>query len=439
VALYMAHDRVAFALHDLGHFVEDEASLAMALALGHQMSLSIATGTSEQTARFQWLRWLDTVQKHVACRYMPQPLTSFAHLTPLCVKAAYGPITVIASLEREPVSVDGVKVASPGFYARSANGAIEAGRLVEYAGRRYDPPLEFIRERGPAEEHWWLFGSSPVVLPADGARAAYEVLGTVRRQSKVVQSDQAKWIVATPPLLGAQPPAELAERPPAQWPQAPQYIGVVAMEPNGPDPAWSDAGPDKWIEALTKSDILSRLAIKVRKLRAPDEVLIACQQPRTVLAIINPYGERFPVEAPERAEAMLDAVSAYVRNGGIWWETGGYSFFYPCWPQRTNGRITGWQSGRGMGGLSHILGSPLVLPDGLPPEKLAVTDSARALLTAETASKLDGAEAVVNRPLPPEQDGWSLLVGPSGPYIAGYQLAGWGYLFRVGGVGRLEL
>lgn len=45
------------------------------------------------------------------------------------------------------------------------------------------------------------------------------------------------------------------------------------------------------------------------------------------LLILNPYGELFPVDREEDYAAGLDRVRAYVKAGGNWLETGGYSFY----------------------------------------------------------------------------------------------------------------
>ncbi|MGN0846178.1 MAG: hypothetical protein ACI4RA_02195 [Kiritimatiellia bacterium] len=48
---------------------------------------------------------------------------------------------------------------------------------------------------------------------------------------------------------------------------------------------------------------------------------------RDHLLVLNPYGEAFPVDAPENYLARLDDLRAFVKAGGNWFEVGGYSFF----------------------------------------------------------------------------------------------------------------
>ncbi|MCX7598519.1 MAG: DUF6259 domain-containing protein, partial [Armatimonadetes bacterium] len=337
LALYVAHDRVAFALHDLGHFCNGEPELAMLLPLGHQLSFSLPVGAASDSPEYRWLTWLDVLQKHIVARLLPLPLDEFDHVSHLAVRARYGDWTVIGSIEQRPVEAGEVILAAPGWYARLGDGTVEAGRLVRYAGRDYGAPLEFVRERRPDGDRWWLYGTSTVLLPAEDAKSAVRVDPAGETPVPIVEEGGRRWIRATPSPVGEAPPAGLEDKPLAEWPQAPKHFGLINLAPNGPGPAWADAGPAQWREALATAPVLSQQLLEVRELTDPEDLLRACAQPRQWFAIINPYGEIFPVPAAGRVEEVLDAIQRYVAAGGIWWETGGFSFFYPCWPVREQG------------------------------------------------------------------------------------------------------
>lgn len=439
LALYVAHDKVAFALHDLGHFCNGEPELAMLLPLGHQLSFALPVGSLPDSPDYRWLSWLDVLQKRIVARLMPLPLDEFDHLSQLAVRARYGDWTVLGSIEESPVEVGDVTLAAPGWYARLADGTVEAGRLVRYAGRDYGDPLEFVRERQAAGDHWWLYSTSAVLLPAEDAKSAVRLDETGETPLPIVEDAGTRWVRAAPSPPGEAPPPELAEKAPAEWPHAPKYIGLINLAPDGPGPAWADAGFSQWREALAAAPVLSRQLLEIRELSDPEDLLRACAQPRQWFAIINPYGEVFPVPDPSRVDETLQAIRRYIAAGGIWWETGGFSFFYPCWPVRAQGRIAGWERGAGMGGLARIVGPPISLADDYPSELLSLTPAAQGLLPADAQEKLSGASASVNRPLPDQYGGWVLLRGATGAYIAGYQVGGWGYLFRVGGPGKMSL
>ncbi len=430
LALYMAHDKVSFALHDLGHFVTTERVLAACLGLGQHLSLAVRAAASPRSRPKRWLAWLQAVQRHVASRYMFEPLLEFRHLSDLAFVAHYGDLKVAANLGPEPLELAEATLASPGWYATDAAGELVAGRLARFRGRTYDPPLEFIHL--PRQHAWIFYGSGTVQVPLAGPEQGMRPDG---ESAFVASVERKQGAVVLNVKLGAirqWPPEGLAKLPPQRWPRRPELIGVVDMGPNGPKPGWADAGPDRWMEAFARSARLRSLGLRPRRLRSPSELLAALQQPRRWFAIINPYGERFPVPSPDDVDRVLQAVADYVDAGGIWWETGGFSFYYPCWPDGD-----GWRVGKGMAGLARILGAPLVLADNPPAEQVQLT---------AFASRLPGlggfrpTPCKVNRPLP-EQDypGLVLVRGPSGPYVAGYQLSGWGYLFRVGGIGQFEV
>ena len=63
------------------------------------------------------------------------------------------------------------------------------------------------------------------------------------------------------------------------------------------------------------------------------DVRRALASPET-LFVLNPYGERFPVDAPENYLARLDDLKAFVKAGGNWCETGGHSFYHALCPTR---------------------------------------------------------------------------------------------------------
>ena len=81
--------------------------------------------------------------------------------------------------------------------------------------------------------------------------------------------------------------------------------------------------------ALLKEQFLnipSGSAIEKVMLTTPNAVLKAVQDP-AFLMIVNPNGELSPLRREE-----IPLLRDFVRSGGVWFETGGYSFYY--WPRR---------------------------------------------------------------------------------------------------------
>lgn len=68
-----------------------------------------------------------------------------------------------------------------------------------------------------------------------------------------------------------------------------------------------------------------RLDMPVGTVTDIESLRTALKDPETGV-IINPYGNVFPSAEPEKFAEDLEAIRAYVKRGGIWWESGLHSF-----------------------------------------------------------------------------------------------------------------
>jgi hypothetical protein len=169
-------------------------------------------------------------------------------------------------------------------------------------------------------------------------------------------------------------PAERAAVAPRDWPGAKPAIGVLDLGP-GLSPALTAVGPAAWRAAFEGSALAQQHGLAVQTLASYDELAAALAAgPSRFFAIVNPYGEIFPEAGPGRWRETLDAVRAYVNNGGIWWETAAYSFHRACYA--AGGQ---WKTEPvGADGLNHLR-----LPIGggevdQPAEPLHATDEGKA-------------------------------------------------------------
>lgn len=89
--------------------------------------------------------------------------------------------------------------------------------------------------------------------------------------------------------------------------------------------AGDDAALAQERRSLQTSSVLAGAGLQLSVADSPEALRAALGDART-LAVINPYGERFP--AGDDAGAMLDAVHQFLTQGGAWLESGGYSFYY---------------------------------------------------------------------------------------------------------------
>jgi hypothetical protein len=103
-------------------------------------------------------------------------------------------------------------------------------------------------------------------------------------------------------------------------------IAVLSLR-NGPEiGAFTPVAVSEWVEQLRARKL------DVEELATPAEIRVAMAA-GDLLAIVNPYGEHVPAIG-ESAEQTADAIAAYVKAGGNWFEVGGYSFYALLKPVR---------------------------------------------------------------------------------------------------------
>jgi len=108
-------------------------------------------------------------------------------------------------------------------------------------------------------------------------------------------------------------------------------IGMIDLE-NGPSHGgWAASSVEDWRRSLQSDIELARAGIRIELLSTAGSVISAARS-SNYLAILNPYGEYAPAPLSGGLDATIDAVRAYVRAGGNWFETGGYSFYYVLKP-----------------------------------------------------------------------------------------------------------
>lgn len=130
-------------------------------------------------------------------------------------------------------------------------------------------------------------------------------------------------------------PQELAGKPPARWTDPPRRIGIIAPRPTARPGSRLHQSPKQWFGHFAGQTWLRDEKIELTVITDPRELRSALAEPRQWFALINTAMEQIPAESPEDAGSMLDAIRQYVRNGGIWWETGGgYSFYGASVPGR---------------------------------------------------------------------------------------------------------
>jgi hypothetical protein len=188
-----------------------------------------------------------------------------------------------------------------------------------------------------------------------------------------------------------------------------------------------------WKQAFDDSRAVREWGATTKLLTTPQEVMAALQAgPQKYFAIINAYPELLPMSGAGQWKASLDAIRNYTEHGGNWWETAGHSFFVSTWQQ--DGK---WQTkNAGSVGTDHLglsVGSGEVMESTQP---LQATTDGRKWLGDELSRKIAASSSMVNRFLPrggSDPGHITLVAGEKQDFIGGYQLNGWGWLWRIGG------
>jgi len=412
LALRMAHDKCAFAHHDLGQFVTTPEVLAWTLALGYQLSYRISPEALDLPAKRHWLAWLSRLQRSIVSRLMTEPLDEWTYLTGDVIRARYGPVTIVANVGPQPYALNArTTLAGYGFLA-TVQGDPTAGLLTRWEGVEQPAAVGFVREG----DELWLMAPPGLEVRVPGAEA---VGGPGATGSRVVIPGGERQALPVPVALAARPRLE--------WQPRPSEIAIIAIP--GMTAAWTRGTPDAFEAALGETAAVRGHGLKLVRLASLQAVREALRRPRETLAIINPYGEHFPSEGSGRWSEMLDAIGDFVRRGGIWLETGGASFFGAQY-RRADGTMA--REAVGSSGAARLGIDVAMLPVDEPPTRLHVTAAGRACL-GDAVELLERTLTQVNRPSVRGTASVELVGSVDGVWLAGHQLGGYGWLFRFGG------
>lgn len=448
LAQALGHESVAFIHHDLGQFVTSNEGLAWTLGLGYNMSYAIALGAIGGDGPGEWLRWLDAIQKTICARYTGEPLESFSIERespddPGVMTSQYGPVKVVANLSGRARPAPGrptTTLAPYGFVAEATDAL--AGGVTELDGVRMPggKPVWFTREVREQVAEYVVFAPerSTVALPLP---SAWGSVGPATLDGGACQLDLdggvARFTTRPAARDGAlEPPAELASEAPSQWPlgRRPNRIGVIA--PADLPTVWTTIRPLDWLEALASSAWVQAAGIAVERIDTAAELRAAlAEEASGWFAIVNPLGEVFLAAEGLDGYATVDAIRDYVRNGGIWWETGGYSFYTAA----QLGESGMWEFDTLAGGGLGRLGITAAMdPIDAPPVSLEATEAGRHWLQPQSLEAIGRHPSQANRGAGSGPPTVCLVASSEREYVFGYRLDGWGWLWRIGGLNPIR-
>ena len=401
VSLRLFHDKCLFYMHNLGLSVRHPREVVWMLVLGFQMSyrtnvqrfLGVDPHLNTDRSECALYDYIHLLQKEVVSRLAGEPLVAFRHDRgpliasgkPLArleddgvIEATYGKATVKANLGDVPRTVGGRRLAPYGFF-------VEAPGLTAA----------------------WLEGEDPFVETKDG-----------------------KWVYAKVFPAGEKPVAVPTDAP-CRTARGAQ-VAVLDLGEDAP-PCGTQMRPAEWLKAL--APFAAETGVRVVRLESAAALQATLADgPTKWLAVVNPYGENFPCVGAGRGMEMIEAVRAYVRAGGHWFETAGAPFNCAIF-RDANGK---WQQERMRGRQLDALKISIVPFGDLPgkPMRLEAASgaewlpaSARELLKTRTATIARGVAGTEGNPLDP------VLVTNKGLcWFGGVRLGGVGTLWRIGGV-----
>lgn len=177
---YIAHDKTAMIHHDLGQFVTSREVLSWSLGLGYAMSYRIGPWEIKQDREYQWLLWLDRLQKSVCARYIGEPAESFQHdrgPRPTVeddgvLKARYGAVGITANVGPTVRTEAGQQLPPFGFFIQAPG--MVAANLKTLGGVDFgDEGISFVTETKNGKTEVWVYAPAEqdvaVLLPADVA------------------------------------------------------------------------------------------------------------------------------------------------------------------------------------------------------------------------------------------------------------------------------
>lgn len=395
VSLRLFHDKCLFYMHNLGLSVRHPREAVWMLALGFQMSLRMSLPQYENIGYLRdWYDYVHLLQKEVVSRLAGEPLVAFRHDRGPLIKSG----KPLARLED-----DGVIEATYGKVSVQAN----LGDVPRVVGGKRLAPYGFFVE-GPGLTAAWLEGEDPFVETKDG-----------------------KWVYAKI-LPNDEMPMNLPTVAPCQSTGPDMQVGVVDLGLGVPQ-GRTQIRPAEWMQVL--APFAATTGVRVVRLTSAEAVKEALTAgPKKWLAVVNPYGENFSCVGAGRGMEMIEAVRAYVRAGGHWFETAGAPFNCAVY----KGADGKWQQERMRGQRLDALKISIVPFGDLPgkPMRLEAAPGAEwlppsvlDLLKTRTATVARGVAGTEGNPLDP------VLVTKKGfCWFGGVRLGGVGALWRIGGV-----
>lgn len=162
-----------------------------------------------------------------------------------------------------------------------------------------------------------------------GGRTGQRDSTAERRSAQII--GQCVDHVWTQPVQAAAP-AQVLGRTRQQAMRGRAKLALLKVHAGAKRGGWAVAAVEDIESALRSCRCVRSRDVQFAAVATPRALAQALQDPDT-FAIVNPYGEGLPVDKEGQMDEFLGLIRSFVRRGGLWWEVGGYSFYYELLPQ----------------------------------------------------------------------------------------------------------
>ncbi|NLG14203.1 MAG: hypothetical protein GX561_08370 [Lentisphaerae bacterium] len=452
---YLGHDQVIFTTHDLGHFMRKPINVAYAIACGYAMSAAWHHDDANNQDLVNWIFWLDAVQKSICKDYAGKKLIDFRYLQegtsqPAPHNAIYaeydGDIKLVVNIGERPLELKGLLDSTK--FSSVERAWLESKPLPEFGFYAMSPRIRTARVFDDKqnitsialrlENNEWIGdclanNDATITIPMPAQLNGKTIAASTRNGVKVNLTWNIKNDIATITLPKQGKP--VVDMPEVFEKTAPKNSKattnqVVIIKPNEYKNEKFHQNCQEWIDGLKEQFAGTDLQlIVVDNLQAMSSLLT---QPRSKapFAIINYGGEITLVPQGIKHFDYIAMIKQYVDNGGIWWNTGGYPFYFmkniaPDGTETTN--PTGPIAAARLG---------VECPSGAidePEKRLFLTDTGKLWFAGPRADRIQAASANTQRPFVKPEVSLPLIQGGNDNFVAGIRFDGYGFFFNLGG------
>ncbi len=170
-------DKLSITHHNLGGNIKEPRQLALSVAYGMHLIASVNYGDRIQYTpqNFEWIKWLDAVQKAGASKYIGKPMKRFEHEwadvnSPdgaSIIRSKYGSVNIVANANSKALQEGDVTIAPESFLLRAPDTCV--GGVLKIGEMAVKEPSLFASEKAGRKTRLKVYakGGQEVIVPAE--------------------------------------------------------------------------------------------------------------------------------------------------------------------------------------------------------------------------------------------------------------------------------